>query len=203
MTPSGLAPDDPPGHAAGVADAPPPQTLPTDDTGTTGRWTKRALVVTVVVLAGFWGWVALYQLTNQGERDMPDRLADLSWAPEAERICEAAHAEVADLPSAPATPSAAERADVIDDATDVYDAMLVELAAVLPSGGDPGADLVAAWLADYRVFLADRRSYAAALRTDPAARFVVTEKYGRQITAPVDRFARVNTMESCMSPGDV
>lgn len=157
----------------------------------------------VVLLAGFWGWIWIYQLTNQGERDMPDRLNDLGWTDEAADICLAAHARVTALPSAFASLTADERADVIEAATAEYRQMLDELAAIVPTGDSRDATISAAWLDDYRIFLGDRLRYADALREDPMARFLVTEKYGSHITAPIDRFARVNEMEPCMTPGDV
>lgn len=167
-----------------------------------GRGTRIALGGLVVALVAFWGWAFVYQLTNQGERDMPDRLDDLSWTPAADQVCRAAADRVAELPQAFEAATAAERADVIDAATAEYDRMLLELESIAPTDGDAGR-LVDEWLADYRVFLDDRRAYADQLRADPMARFLVTEKYGSHITAPIDRFARVNEMEACMSPLDV
>ncbi len=157
----------------------------------------------IVLLAGFWGWIWVYQLTNQGERDMPDRLDDLSWTSEAADICDAAHDRVAALPGAFTASSAEERAEIVDQATDEYWVMLDELEELSPKGDSRDATITAAWLADYRVFLDDRHAYADSLREDPMSRFLVTEKYGSHITAPIDRFARVNEMEPCMSPGDV
>lgn len=165
--------------------------------------TAKLMAVFVVLLAAFWGWIWVYQLTNQGERDMPDRLSDLSWTAEANQICLAAHQRVTALPSAFASSSAEDRAEVIEAATAEYERMLDELETIVPTDDSRDATITAAWLADYRIFLQDRYRYADALRDDPMARFLVTEKYGSHITAPIDRFARVNTMEPCMSPGDV
>lgn len=159
--------------------------------------------VFLAILAGFWGWIWFYQLSNQGEVDMPDRLDDLAWTANAADICDAAHARVDELPAAHTTADAHDRADVIDAATAEYQRMLTELAAVAPTGSDRDSTITAAWLGDYRIYLDDRTTYADALRNDPSARFVVTEKYGGHITDPIDRFARVNEMEPCMSPGDV
>jgi hypothetical protein len=165
--------------------------------------TAKIGAVFILLLGVFWGWIWVYQLTNQGERDMPDRLDDLAWTTEATEICEAAHARVAALPGAHASATADDRADVIDAATAEYHRMLDELGSVVPTGDGRDAAIAAAWLDDYRVFLGDRSAFADALRADPMARFLVTEKYGSHITAPIDRFARVNEMESCMTPGDV
>lgn len=171
-----------------------------------GRWTRPkvfAAAMVFVVMAGFWAWIWMYQLSNQGEEDMPDRLDDLAWTADADAVCAATNESVAQLPSAQSTATAAERADVIEEATARYEAMLVELEALAPTGSDRDAVITDAWFADYRIFLADRLDFAEALRSDPEARFLVTEKYGSHVTKPIDRFARVNEMEACMSPGDV
>jgi hypothetical protein len=156
-----------------------------------------------LVLAAFWGWILVYQLQNRGEQDMPDRLDDLSWTAEADRICAATTESIATLPLAQNAANADERADVIEVATAEVEAMLVQLEEIAPTGTSRDARITRGWIADYRVFLADRLEYADILRDDPSARFMVTEKYGSHITKPIDRFARVNEMEACMSPGDV
>lgn len=158
--------------------------------------------LTFAALAAFWAWILVYQLQNRGEEDMPDRMDDLAWTAEADRICAATTARVAELPSAHTSPSADARADVIEEATAEYEGMLQQLEAIAPTSGRD-AEITAAWIADYRIFLQDRLRFADSLRTDPTARFLVTEKYGSHITKPIDRFARVNEMEACMSPGDV
>jgi hypothetical protein len=183
-----------------------------DETGTDiiGSDTRRGIRPTTVIailfllsLGGFWGWIWYYQVTNQGERDMPDRLNELSWTEQADQICQAADARIAALPTAQRTPSAQERSAVIVAATDEIEQMLEEIEQIAPAGTDRDSTITAAWISDYREWLADRYRYADALLDDPAARFVVTEKYGSHITAPIDRFARVNEMESCMTSGDV
>jgi hypothetical protein len=60
------------------------------------------------------------------------------------------------------------------------------------------------WLGDWRTYLGDRERYAEALRTDPDARLLVSEKpgEGQQITGWIDEFANANRMPSCASPTD-
>lgn len=159
--------------------------------------------VVFALIAAFWVWILVYQLRNQGEEDMLDRLDDLSWTAEADAICQATTDRIAELPMAPSASSAAERADVIEVATAEIEGMLRQIEAIAPTGASRDARITELWIADYRVFLQDRLDFAAALRVDEEARFLVTEKYGSHITKPIDRFARVNEMEACMSPGDV
>lgn len=134
---------------------------------------------------------------------MLDRLDDLAWTAEADRICAQARDDVALLTPAHLAKDADDRADTIEIATARVERMLQELEQIAPTGDSRDARITRLWLVDYRVFLDDRLAYADAIRQDPGARFVVTEKYGSHITKPVDRFARVNEMEACMSPGDV
>ncbi|MFA5564450.1 MAG: hypothetical protein WC184_00960 [Acidimicrobiia bacterium] len=164
---------------------------------------KVIAVVAFLAMAVFWAWAFNYQLTNQGEKDMLDRLDDLAWTPAADDICQLAHDDIAQLTPAHEAKDADERADTIEVATARVEQMLVQLEQIAPTGDSRDARITRLWIADYRVFLADRLAYADAIRDDPQARFVVTEKYGSHITKPIDRFARVNEMEACMSPGDV
>ncbi|QGG95212.1 hypothetical protein [Actinomarinicola tropica] len=159
--------------------------------------------VAFAAITAFWAWILVYQLQNRGEEDMPDRLDDLSWTAEADRVCAATTERVAELPPAHTSPTADARADVIEEATAEIELMLQELEGLAPADGSRDADITADWIADYRIFLQDRLRFADSLREDPGAQFLVTEKYGSHITKPIDRFARVNEMEACMSPGDV
>jgi hypothetical protein len=177
---------------------------PGPDTNRRGRTLGRALALVVAVgLAAMWGYVWIYHLSGQGERDMPDRLHDLAWTRQAEQICAATAERIAELPGAHNATSADERADVIQAATDQIEAMLRQIETIAPTDDSRDARITAAWLVDYRIWLDDRYAYADTLRVDPTARFLVTEKAGRYINAPVDRFARVNEMEACMTLGDV
>lgn len=166
-------------------------------------WGWAAAVACFVAIAAFWAWILVYQLQNRGEQDMPDRLDDLSWTAEADQICAATTAAIAELPSAPNAADAHERAATIEVATARVEEMLVQLEGIAPTDGSRDARITADWIADYRIFLEDRLAFADAIRDDPSTRFVVTEKAGSHITKPIDRFARVNEMEECMSPGDV
>ncbi len=182
-----------------------PVTTLDDDIAPARRLRPSVIIATVffVLLAGFWGWIWYYHLSGYGERDMPDRLDDMAWTSDAEEACFTADARIAALPGAHNAADANERADIIESATAELEAMIDELEGIVPTGDSRDARISAAWLEDYRIFASDRYRYADTLRVDPSARFLVTEKQGRYITAPIDRFARVNEMEGCMTPGDV
>lgn len=170
------------------------------------RWTLgRAVIVVVVVgLVGMWGYV-LYLAFGPGRQPPIDRLDDPAFAQAAEERCAEAVDEVDALPLANEVGSAAERADVLDRADATFATMLDDL--------DQMVDMVPAgdqrrraqeWLADWRTYLGDREAWADALRTDPEARLLVSEKEGegRQITGWIDEFAKANRMPSCATPTD-
>jgi hypothetical protein len=156
----------------------------------------RVVVATIAAaLAAMWfyAWV----LAPRGD---PDRLEDQAWTDRAEARCALAR-EVVDAMPVQASTVASRIADV-DVVTDALEAMVDDLRADALSNLDDG-ESVEEWLGDYEVYLEDRREFTAALADDPEARFLVTAKENRQITAALDRFADVNGMQSCMTPGDI
>jgi hypothetical protein len=151
-------------------------------------------------------WIyVLYLAFGPGRQPPIDRLDDPTFARAAEERCVAAVAEVDELPVANASPNAAARADVLDQANATFAAMLDDLDGMvdLAPAGDQRRRTTE-WLADWRIYLGDRQDYAESLRTDPGARLLVSEKpgQGQQITGWIDEFAKANRMPSCASPLD-
>jgi hypothetical protein len=173
---------------------------PTIDRPARWRPTRVLVMVTVLGMVSMWGYV-LYLAFGPGRQDPPDRLDDPAFAVAAQARCDAALDEVAALPSASASATAAERADVVDEANDLFAAMLEDLAALTPAGED--GSLVRQWLADWRTYLGDREEYADALRSDPRAQLLVSAKDRDQITEYLDAFAADNRMTACGTPLDV
>lgn len=169
------------------------------------RLPRALIVVAVLLMLSMWGYV-LYLAFGPGRQPPLDRLDDPAFAQAGEARCAEAEAAVDALPGAGAAPDAADRADVIDRANAEYAAMLDDLEAELPlaPAGDQ-REHAAEWLADWRIYLADRAEFADALRADPEARLLVSEKPGqtRQVTGWIDEFALANKMDSCATPADV
>jgi hypothetical protein len=166
---------------------------------------RTVVAVAVVLMVGMWGYV-LYLAFGPGRQPPIDRLDDPAFAEAGEARCAEAVADVEALPGAGAAPDATERADVIDEADVVYATMLDGLEGDLglaPAGDQ--RERAEAWLADWRTYLGDRADFADALRADPEARLLVSEKpgEGRQITGWIDEFANANRMPSCATPTDV
>lgn len=170
------------------------------------RWsTGRTLaVVAAVAVLGMWAYVLVYHLSGRWREDTPGLIADPAFAEQAEEVCATALAEVDQLPPAFSAASAAERADTLRASNLVLGDMLTDLEALAPLAGQD-QPVVDEWLADWRTYVADRASFADRLTDDPEARFYVTQRETdqRQITVAIDRLAKVNGMESCMSLNDV
>jgi len=170
------------------------------------RFGRATIAVVVLSMLAMWGYV-LYLAFGPGRQPPIDRLDDPAFAEAGELLCAAAVADVDELPNAGASATADERATVVDQADAVYATMLDDLAVQartqVPAGDE--RDRAEAWIGDWRVYLDDRAAYAEALREDPDARMLVSEKpgEGRQITGWIDEFALANRMPSCATPTDV
>lgn len=179
------------------------------EVGGARRWTVGRVTVALVVglMVTMWGYV-LYLAIGPGRQDSPDRLADRGYATAAQERCTKALAEVAALPPAAAAANdgadiaarARERASVVERANRSFALMLDDLERMAPAGEE--GQLVRAWLADWRTYLADRVAYVRDLRADPQARLLVSPKRGQQITEYLDAFSRDNSMPACATPID-
>jgi hypothetical protein len=184
--------------------------VPTSDdrddasSGRRPRWGRLVVLVVVCALLSMWGYV-LFLAFGPGRQPPIDRLDDPAFAEAAEERCAATLQQVDRLPVASASQTAAERADVLAQANSAYAAMLDDLDGLqtLAPAGDQRRR-AGEWLSDWRTYLGDRERYADALRTDPGARLLVSEKpgEGQQITGWIDEFANANRMPSCVSPTD-
>ena len=176
--------------------ATPPPAPGTSSPTTVGRVLVR---VAVVAMVGMWIYV-LYLAFGPGRSDPPEKLRDPQFARSAQSICNAALDQVAKLPPAFESKTAADRSVVLAQANADFAAMLDQLDRIAPSGDD--GKLAKEWLADWRTYLGDREDYATALKTDPKARLLVSPKKGGQITDYLDAFAGDNDMPACSTPGD-
>jgi hypothetical protein len=163
----------------------------------------RYVVLGVVVLfAAFWIWALFF-----ASKEPINGIGEDDWSDRAQAICEAADAEREDLADFrevddddPAM--LAERGDIVDEATDILEAMLDDVVAVQPTG-DKGAELVPLWEADYRTYLADRRAFSDDLRAGRDEPFAESVVDGIPISEKVARFAGDNRMPACTPPTDL
>jgi hypothetical protein len=181
----------------------PPPVDPIDDDrpAPTARRRISLAAAGVFTVATFGLWLYAFFIYDPGLK--VDELADRTFPTAAEGICARYEARVDQLPPAPLAETAAQRADVIDEANEILRGMVGELGAEVPVGQGRITEGVEAWLDDWETHIADRQAYADALRTDSDARFLETIKANRQLSRAIDGFAEVNRMEACTTPGDV
>jgi hypothetical protein len=178
------------------ADAPPEAEAPLAMTWTAGRVLA---VVAMLAMATF--WAAIFAGVFRAEN--PDLLDDRAFVARTATRCDALLADLEDLPNAAFIDDAATRAEVLDEATDLVEAMIDAIEADAPTEGDDGRS-VRGWLADWRTYVENRRDYARRLGEDPDARLYLDESLGGDsVDRPIEVFADVNDMPQCATPGDV
>src|SRR5690606_1192162 len=133
----------------------------------------------------------------------PDRLEDRAFVERTIDRCDALLEDLAELPNGTFIDDAGERADVLDDATDLVEGMVDEIEADAPETGPDVAPLDG-WIGDWRTYVENRRDYADRLRVDPGARLLLDQSLGGDsVDKPIEVFADVNDMPTCATPGHV
>ncbi|MDP4649398.1 MAG: hypothetical protein NWS73_06060, partial [Ilumatobacteraceae bacterium] len=96
----------------------------------------------------------------------------------------------------------AQRADIVDKATDLLESAIVEIEKVSPN--DPkGLAIVPLWISDYKTLISDRRDYSALLRTGDNSPFAESMTEGLPLSEKISTFAADNRMLSCKAPIDL
>lgn len=155
-------------------------------------------VVVMLAIALFWLWI----FSGAPRRQNPDYLSDRSWVEQAEATCAATMDTIDERASSAGREDRAVRADAIDAGTADLRSMLDELGSPPPDDADD-REVVGTWLADWRRLLDDRVIYARAIRVNPDARFLTTERFNDPLDRVIEVFADVNEMPSCGPAGDV
>lgn len=167
---------------------------------------RRAVTVLLTVIclgiAVFWIWALFFP-----PKSSVAQLGDRAWTERAESICEEANRDRAALADtrriADAGPNAlAERAALVDRATDIVAQMVDDVMAVTPSGPDD-VDLVRTWEQYYRTLIENRRSYAEVLRAGENPPFREGALDGVPISEFINDFTVANRMKACSAPGDL
>ena len=188
-----------------MSDTVPDRSAPVAEPSSTSR---RLLVRAVAVVGGtafaaFWVWALFF-----ASKEPLNRIGDEAWAARAEGICVEADArrlELADFREMEqATPDLVrERAEIVDQATDILDAMLDDVVSVQPADAK-GQDLIPQWEADYRAYLASRRDFADDLRASGEnLPFYEPESESIPVSEKLETFAADNDMASCAPPRDL
>jgi len=168
----------------------------------TRRWVRVLLTAVSLAIAAFWVWALFFP-----PKQSVARLDDRQWTERADAICREANLarnELADERRIEdAGPDAlAVRADLIDQATDIVDAMISAVNEIVPSGPDDAA-LVATWTGYYLQLIEDRRAYTEVLRSGENPPFPETTIDGAPISEFINDFTVANEMKSCSAPADL
>jgi hypothetical protein len=166
-----------------------------------GRW-RLLGAVAIAGFAAFWVWALFF-----ASKESVNRIDDREWAERAELICRSAEDDreaLADYRRVDEDDPAmlAERGELIDQVTDVIEAMLDDVVATRPTD-EKGRAIVPLWEADYRTYLQDRRQFADGLRDGRNDAFTETAVDGIPISEKLEVFAGDNEMPACAPPHDL
>lgn len=170
-----------------------------------------AMILTLIaVLALVVSWVYVLFIYDPGL--LIDELPDRTFPEAAEEVCARAVADYSQLPLANESDSADDRAETLAASNVIFARMLDELRPLVSDAqalytGDQARYAVGIneWAGDWSTYLVDRQEYVERLRVDDDARFLETAKGSdtKGITRAINSFAQVNSMTSCVTPGDV
>ena len=175
---------------------------PTEDEGPYRMgftWGRGLAIGAVVAMVIFWIWI----FSGAPAKDNPDKLQDAAYVAELEDRCQALRDDLDELPNAADLETAAQRADVLDDANVLVAGFIDDLQAGAPTTGD-AATSVKGWIGDWETYLANREDYADRLRTDSSAQLLLDRSpLGDSVDKAIQIFSQVNEIPACETPGDV
>ncbi|MFZ9156668.1 MAG: hypothetical protein ACO29A_00595 [Ilumatobacteraceae bacterium] len=154
-------------------------------------------------LAVFWVWALFFPPTKQSVVKIDDQ----AWTERAQAVCREANLERDDLIDLTriedAGPDAlARRATLIDEATDIVEAMVDEVVSVQPVGLE-NQRLVETWENLFRTLIDDRRAYTDVLRLGRNEPFAETMAEDSPVSSYLNDFAVGNRMTDCKAPMDL
>ncbi|MEY4632936.1 MAG: hypothetical protein RLZ18_308 [Actinomycetota bacterium] len=169
------------------------------------RHTFARIVLTVVcaLIAAMWVYAFGF-----APRESINKIADEAWTARSEATCkvaEDARFKLQDLTEMnPNDASALQRkAVIIDKATDALEIAIDTIERDIPADAK-GKAIVPDWIADYRIYIENRRAFAEKLRTATRRPFFSeTEVDGVPISERIGKFARENEMKACQPPLDL
>lgn len=168
------------------------------------RWVRWVLVVVCLAIAAMW----VYALGFAPKKAVY-RVDDEGWRDHAEQRCATGRAErvaLADTSGGyidhPTPAQMAQRAGIVDQATDIIESMLDDVVA-WPVATERDRDIVRRFETQYRLLLDDRRAYTAQLRTGVDESYRETRVAGGPVTNVLVDFVVVNEIDSCTPPGEL
>jgi hypothetical protein len=154
-------------------------------------------------IAAFWIWALFFPQTKQSVAKVDDE----AWTVRAEQICRAANVErdqLSDLRRIDEVGEGAlaERAELIDRATDIIEQMVTDVTAEQPTSSTDVA-LIDSWTSYYRQWIEDRRVYTDVLRNGDNPPFAESMVDGSPISEYINDFTVANRMKPCSAPTDL
>jgi hypothetical protein len=174
-------------------------------------WVKVMLGVLCALMAAMWIY---YFVTYVRHGDDPGvyQLEDKNWSATAGPICRAAQDQRAQLKDTaegyienPTLEQMIQRADVVDEATDIIEQMLDDIVAI-PVATDRDRELLRIFEENYRIIFDDRRRYTASLRNGELVSYTETVVAGGPVTNVVADFTagvKGNEVPDCTPPGEL
>ncbi len=170
------------------------------------RWTplRSIVVVACLLLAAMWVY-ALFFATKEAAY----QVSDPDWRRQAAEICsrnEQQRRQLADVDegyiSDPTPEQMLQRADIVEQATNLIEASLEEVLAI-PVTSERDRSIVADFERYYRIVLADRRVYIDRLRAFDLRPYGETRVGNGPVSNVLIDFVTVNQMKACAPPSDL
>lgn len=181
------------------ADDPSAPSAHTDERHRPKNWALGAGIGFFILMALFWTAIFSGSFTHRN----PDELYDKGWVAEAAKICAPAARTIKNLPNASTAKSPADRAELVDRGTAALEPMLASLNKLARPERASDRTVVHGFLADWRIYLGDRRAFSKALLRDPAAKPLISEVHGGWVTDAIDTMANINNIPDCATPQDM
>jgi hypothetical protein len=167
-------------------------------------WVRLLLATVCLLIAAMWVYAFVFA-PKQGVYFVTDK----AWRQSADQICNSAQQRrlaLADTAEGyianPTKEQMTQRADVVDKATDILDAMLDDVEA-LPLTPAPDRERVAIFLKYYRVINDDRRAYTTRLRNFELEPYRETLVNKEPVSNIVITFTTGNALPHCLPPGEL
>lgn len=168
------------------------------------RWVRIALTVVCLGLAAMWVYALFF-----ASKKAAYKVDDPTWRAHAEETCaryEEQRLALVDTGAGyiaePTQEQMIERADVVDQATDLLQAMLDEVTALRPAS-ERDQDIVDKFQGFYSTMIADRRAYTERLRNFELEPYRETKVDGGPVTNLLVDFATVNELSHCTPPQEL
>jgi hypothetical protein len=170
------------------------------------RWSPLKLIVVAICLLLTVMWVYALFFAS---KDAAYQVSDAEWRRQAAEICsryEQQRRQLADVDagyiSSPTPEQMLQRADLVEQATDLLEASLGEVLA-LPLESERDRSLVADYERYYRIVLADRQVYIDRLRAFDMRPYGETRIGNGPVSNVLIDFVTVNQMKACAPPSDL